>query len=73
MVVEITCDCIFDALDFRNEQLIGIRNNTIIRSGIKSILNFRHNIEKYGFKCLEFGNPLVVPILGSTAILAWTR
>jgi hypothetical protein len=22
MVVEITCDCIFDALDFRNEQLI---------------------------------------------------
>jgi hypothetical protein len=24
---------------------------------MKSILNFRHNIEKYGFKCLEFGNP----------------
>jgi hypothetical protein len=23
---------------------------------MKSILNFRHNIEKYGFKCLEFGN-----------------
>ena len=28
----------------------------IIRSGMKSILNFRHKIEKYGFKCLEFGN-----------------
>jgi hypothetical protein len=36
---------------------LGIRNNAIIRSGMKSILNFRHNIEKYGFKCLEFGNP----------------
>jgi hypothetical protein len=24
---------------------------------MKFILNFRHNIEKYGFKCLEFGNP----------------
>jgi hypothetical protein len=24
---------------------------------MKSILNFRHKIEKYGFKCLEFGNP----------------
>jgi hypothetical protein len=24
---------------------------------MKSILNFRHDIEKYGFKCLEFGNP----------------
>jgi hypothetical protein len=24
---------------------------------MKSILDFRHNIEKYGFKCLEFGNP----------------
>jgi hypothetical protein len=36
---------------------LGIRNNTIIRSGMKSILNFCHNIEKYGFKCLEFGNP----------------
>jgi len=35
---------------------LGIRNNTIIRSGMKSILNFRHKIEKYGFKCLEFGN-----------------
>src|SRR5207248_4942638 len=34
---------------------LGIWNNTIIRSGMKFILNFRHNIEKYGFKCLEFG------------------
>ena len=24
---------------------------------MKSILNFRHNIEKYGFFGLEFGNP----------------
>jgi hypothetical protein len=24
---------------------------------MKSILNFRHKIEKYGFNCLEFGNP----------------
>ena len=23
---------------------------------MKSILNFRHNIEKYGFICVEFGN-----------------
>jgi hypothetical protein len=29
----------------------------IIRSDIKSILNFRHNIEKYGFIWIEFGNP----------------
>jgi hypothetical protein len=36
---------------------LGVRNNAIIRSGMKFILNFRHNIEKYGFKCLEFGNP----------------
>jgi hypothetical protein len=35
--------------------ILGIRNNIIIRSGMKSILNFRHNIEKYGFLCIEFG------------------
>jgi hypothetical protein len=36
---------------------LGIRNKTIIRSDMKSILNFRHNIEKYGFIWIEFGNP----------------
>ena len=32
-----------------------------IRSGMKSILNFRHKIEKYGFKCLEFGKCCQAP------------
>jgi hypothetical protein len=54
--------CMFDAPEFRDKAegedlVLNIRNNTIIRSGMKSILDFRHNIEKYGFVCIEFGNP----------------
>src|SRR5277367_2331882 len=39
----------------RQDLVLAIRNNAIIRSGMKSILNSRHNIEKYGFICVEFG------------------
>ena len=52
---------IFDAPEFRDKPSaktwsLAIRDNAIIRSGMKSILNFRHKIEKYGFICVEFGN-----------------
>jgi hypothetical protein len=33
---------------------------------MKSILNFRHNIEKYGFLCIEFGkvHPWLSQVMG---------
>jgi hypothetical protein len=55
VIVEIiTCEAgscyMFDAPELQAPRLsLGLRNKAIIRSGMKSILNFRHNIEKYGF------------------------
>jgi len=51
---------------------LGIRDNTVIRSDMKSSPNSRHNIEKYGFICYRI-REIHIPVSSRHPTQLWLQ